>query len=98
MTKYLGLADLSDRWNYTKSGIHKLIKNDNFPKPFAIINRGKVKIFHEDSISEYEKDKPWLFDVDQKINRQKLFCLLQTVKELPLHEQKTLLVSLFGKD
>ena len=36
--KLLGITDLAKRWNYTKQGVHKKLKQDNsFSKPIAYI-------------------------------------------------------------
>lgn len=75
MAKLLSIADICDRWTYTKAGIHKLVKTENFPKPFAIVSRGKVKIFREEDIEVYEKNKPWLFNQEMKKRRQYLFLM-----------------------
>jgi predicted DNA-binding transcriptional regulator AlpA len=72
----LSISDLCDRWNYTKAGIHKLIKEDEFPKPFAVVSRGKIRIFHEEDIRIYEQNKPWLFNQEIKKQRQNLFLIL----------------------
>lgn len=72
----LSISDLCDRWGYTKSGIHKLVKTEEFPKPFAFVSRGKIRIFHEEDIRVYEQNKPWLFDQEIKKQRQNLFLLL----------------------
>ena len=53
----LSIADLCDRWTYSKAGIHKLIKTENFPRPFAIVSRGKVRIFKKEDIEKYEARK-----------------------------------------
>jgi hypothetical protein len=96
----LALADLVDRWTYTRVGIHKLSKRDDFPKPVAVavVNRGRTKIFLVSDIAAYERDKPWLLDENQKSQRQRLFCLLQLMKELPDGQEKQqLLEKLFGR-
>ena len=72
----LSISDLCDRWNYTKAGIHKLVKTKEFPKPYAIVSRGKIRVFHEEDIKIYEQNKPWLFDQKIKKQRQNLFLLL----------------------
>ena len=72
----LSISDLCDRWRYTKSGIHKLVKTEGFPKPFAVVSRGKIRIFHEEDIRIYEQNKPWLFDQEIKKQRQNLFLIL----------------------
>ena len=75
MAKLLSIADLCVRWTYTKAGVHKLVKTEQFPKPFAIVSRGKVKIYREEDIELYEKNKPWLFNQEMKKRRQYLFLV-----------------------
>lgn len=94
--KLFAIADLCARWNYTKSGIHKLTKSKNFPKPIAEVCKGRMKIFSEADICAYEKDKPWLFDERQKHRRQSLFVQLQTAKKSD--QPNEVLQRLFGKD
>jgi hypothetical protein len=96
LMKLLSIADLSDRWHYTKAGIHLLIQRPDFPKPFATVNRGRIKIFTENDIEAYELDKPWLFDENQKRQRQRLFCLLKNVEENP-KAKDALLKKCFGE-
>ena len=72
----LSITDLCYRWNYTKSGIHKLVKTDEFPKAFAIVSRGRIRIFKEEDIKIYEQNRPWLFDQEIKKQRQNLFLIL----------------------
>lgn len=92
--KLLAIADLCDRWNYTKPGIHKLAKSKDFPAPIAIICKGRIKVFREEDIQDYEKTRPWLFDESQKIQRQKLYACFQLVKG---EDPEKLLKKLFGK-
>ena len=52
---FLGLGDLRKIWNYTRQGINLRIKQDNdFPKPYTIINNGKTKIWLLSDIVDYE--------------------------------------------
>jgi hypothetical protein len=78
--KLLSITDLCDRWTYSKAGIHKLARTDSFPKPFAIVSKGKVRIFKEEDIERYEKNKPWLFNQEMKRRRQNLFLILSGSK------------------
>lgn len=94
--KLLGISDLCERWCYTKSGIHKLVKSKNFPPPIDTICRGRIKIFREEDILDYEKNKPWLFDENQKVQRQKLYARLQLVKEDDNPNER--LKKIFGKN
>jgi hypothetical protein len=67
----LSIADLKERWCYTKAGIHKLASLEDFPKPIAKVNKGKLSIFTKDDIQAYEKDKPWLFNQSLKLSKQR---------------------------
>lgn len=63
----LGIKDLANRWNYTTCGIYKKMKNDpTFPKPIAIINSNKVRIFAEEDIVKYESNHKELTDKNYK--------------------------------
>lgn len=77
----LALADIQERWNYTKSGIHKLLKREDFPKPIAKVCKGRIKIYLKEDIEKYEKGKEWLFDDEQKKRRQILFLKLSQAKQ-----------------
>jgi predicted DNA-binding transcriptional regulator AlpA len=79
--KLLSIADLCERWIYSKAGIHNLIRSNKFPEPCAIVSKGKVRIFKEEDIQAYEKDKPWLFNQEMKMRRQNLFFVLSHIKE-----------------
>jgi hypothetical protein len=79
--KLLSISDLCDRWNYSRQGIHNLTNQDNFPEPFAIVSRGRIKIYSEESIAKYEQGKVWLFDEEAKEKRIKLFALWQQAEE-----------------
>lgn len=74
----LALPDIQERWNYTKAGIHKLSKREDFPKPIAKVCKGRIKIFLKEDIEKYEKGKDWLFEEDKKIRRQVLFLKLSS--------------------
>jgi len=93
----LSFADLQTRWGYTRAGVHKLAKSVHFPAPFAIVSNGKLKVFQEADIEAYEKDKPWLFNEEQKRQRQRLFGLLSLAKANQL-EQKNILEHAFGRN
>lgn len=79
--KLLSIVDLRLRWNYTKGGVYKLVKSQNFPVPFMTVSNGKVKLYCEEAIRAYEQDKPWLFDEARKRLRQNLYAILHKVKE-----------------
>jgi hypothetical protein len=93
--RLLGIADLCVRWSYSKAGVHKLAKSKDFPSPIGIVCKGRIKIFLEEDILSYERTRPWLFDEEQKIRRQKLYAKLQHAKEFPNPE--IILKRLFGE-
>ncbi len=76
----LSIADLKERWCYTKAGIHKLASGEDFPKPIAKVNKGKLSIFTKDDIVAYEKDKPWLFSQSLKVAKQRGYYYCQNTQ------------------
>lgn len=67
---YLGPADLTARWVYTRQGIHKLTRTAGFPAPAFTINKGRTKVWLLADIEAYEKAHPELLSEDVK--QQKL--------------------------
>ena len=65
------IVDLAQRWHYTKAGVHKLAQQENFPLPIAVVCHGRIKLYALLDVQEYEKHKPWLFDVNMKEQRVK---------------------------
>lgn len=94
--KLLSIVDLRSRWSYSKAGVHKLVKAKNFPQPFMTVSQDKVKLFREEDIQAYERDKPWLFDEERKRLRQNLYTIFQKAKSDD-NPQETL-NKLFGQD
>ena len=74
------ISDLCERWNYTKAGIHKLSQKEDFPKPIALVNKGKTKIFSKNDIVAYERDRPWLFSESLKSSRQYGYFYAKRIK------------------
>jgi hypothetical protein len=62
----LSIVDLCARWTYTRAGIYKLVKTAEFPAPTCTVSCGKTKLFAMEDIKNYEKERPWLFDKNQK--------------------------------
>ena len=50
----VGIADLEDRWGYTGPGVHKVTKEEGFPEPYAIINRGRQKVWQLADVEAFE--------------------------------------------
>lgn len=92
----LSIVDLRIRWKYSKGGVYKLVKSSHFPKPFMTVSAGKVKLYKEEEIQAYERDKPWLFDETLKGRRQQLFGLLNQAKDNP-QEREAILKHAFGE-
>ncbi len=94
--KLLSIVDLRVRWNYTKAGVYKLVKSKSFPKPFMTVSDGKLKLYTEEAIQAYERDKPWLFDEALKQRRQQLFGLLKQARDDP-EQREAILKHAFGE-
>lgn len=95
--KLLSIVDLRSRWNYTKGGVYKLAKSQDFPPAFMTVSNGKLKLYEEAAIQAYEQARPWLFDEEQKRQRQRLFSLLSVAKENS-QEQTKILQHAFGNE
>lgn len=67
----LTIADLCYRWEMTRQGIHRKIKvESDFPKPVQFVSNGKIALFLESDIVQYEKKKPWVADRLHRAGRQ----------------------------
>lgn len=64
--EYLGLADLQERWIYTRQGVHKITRSRGFPEPAFTLNRGRVRVWSRFDVEEFERDHPELFNADEK--------------------------------
>lgn len=95
--KLLSILDLADRWNYTRAGIHKLVKKPEFPQPIVRVSRSRIPLFEEADIAGYEQGKPWLFDEEQKRRRQHLYGLLNQAKGKP-EAREAILQQAFGAE
>jgi hypothetical protein len=66
---YIGRTDLQDRgWVYTRQGIDYLIKHPDFPAPAFTLNGGRVLVWDEADIEEFEERNPRLFNERLKID------------------------------
>ena len=63
---FLGIADLQDRWCYTRQGLHKITHSAKFPEPAATINRGRVRMWHVADIEAFEQAHPEVRDPEAK--------------------------------
>jgi hypothetical protein len=54
----LGTGDLVARWVYTRQGIHKLSRRDDFPSPWGIVNQGRTKLWRLEDIEMFEQTHP----------------------------------------
>lgn len=55
---FLGMADLIDRWIYSRQGVHQLTRSAGFPAPAFVINRGRTKGWAEADIVAFEASHP----------------------------------------
>ena len=71
----LGIKDLVKRWNYTRQGVHQKQKQDKtFPTPITKINEGRIQVFLEKDIIEYEQKHRELTDESYKHWHQVKWC------------------------
>jgi len=69
--KVLTVSDLCYRWEMTRQGIHRKIKVEaDFPKPIQFVSNGKIALFLESDICQYEEKKPWVADTLYRADRQ----------------------------
>lgn len=80
---YLGPGDLLKRWSYTRAGIHKLSRKDDFPKLVMVINAGRTKVWARADIEAYEKAHPEVLEAEGGIAKQRgyFLCLLRNKSE-----------------
>jgi hypothetical protein len=71
---YLGLQDLEKRWTaYSRQGVHKLSRRNDFPPPCFALNNGKTKVWTLPDIEASERERPELRDNARKILKVKGF-------------------------
>lgn len=75
MSEFVGIADLEERWGYTRQGVHKLAARTDFPAPFAVVNQGRTRVWRLADIRAYERDRPELGDEAAKLQKQVGFYL-----------------------
>jgi len=57
---YMGMGDLLKQWIYTRRGVEKIMRRDDFPRPAFTINGGRTKVWHTADIAEYTRIHPEL--------------------------------------
>jgi len=67
---FLGMADLVERWTYSRMGVHKATKWEGFPEPAFTINQGRVKVWRLADIEAFEKLHPELTSDHAKSQKQ----------------------------
>lgn len=80
----LGIADLVDRWVYSRQGVHKLVRSADFPNPALAINRGRTKAWRLSDIEAYEQGRPELRDEVMKVRKQVGYYIANCRKEAGL--------------
>lgn len=69
--KVLTVSDLCYRWDMTRQGIHRKINvESDFPTPIQYVSKGKIALFLETDIIQYEEKKPWVADPLYRADRQ----------------------------
>ena len=72
MTVYHSMADLARRWPvYTRRGVYKLTRSDNFPAPAITDGTGRIKLWHAADVATYEAAHPEVSSEDAKRNKIK---------------------------
>ena len=68
---YCGIADIVDRWIYTRQGVRRFTQHPDFPSPAFSINRGRTKVWRLADIEAFEKAHPEVLNEDAKIRKRK---------------------------
>ena len=55
---YVGMGDILKQWIYTRRGVEKLMRREDFPLPAITVNGGRTKIWHTADIAAYEQTHP----------------------------------------
>lgn len=66
---YLRLGDLARRWGYSKQGVQKLAKREDFPAPCFTLNHGKIRIWAVREVEAFERERPELLSEDAKLRK-----------------------------
>lgn len=67
---YCGIADIVERWIYTRQGVHQLIQRADFPSPAFTINRGRTKVWKFVDIVAFEEKNPEVVSERAKIKKK----------------------------
>lgn len=70
MVQFVGMADLVDRWTYSRMGVHKVSKWPDFPEPAFVINKGRVRVWRLSDIEAFEKNHPTLTSEHAKAQKE----------------------------
>jgi hypothetical protein len=68
---YCGIADIVDRWIYTRQGVRRVTQHPTFPAPAFAINKGRTKVWRLADIEAFEKEHPEVLDEEAKVRKQK---------------------------
>lgn len=68
--KLLGVADLAERWHYTRQGIHQFARRTEFPAPVAVVNLGRTRLWAAADIENFERTRPELQSQNAKKQKQ----------------------------
>ena len=68
---YCGIADIVERWIYTRQGVRRFTQHPAFPAPAFAINKGRTKVWRLADIEAFEKEHPEVLDEGAKERKQK---------------------------
>ncbi|WP_449623194.1 hypothetical protein [Robertmurraya sp. Marseille-Q9965] len=72
----LTIADLTDRWDMPRQGIHERKSTSSFPAPIQFVSKGRTALYLESDIESYEKENPWITTPEKRRRRQKFIWSL----------------------
>jgi len=71
LPKVLSVSDLHYRWKMTRQGTNRKINvESNFSVPIQFVSNGKITLFLENDIIQYEKKKTWVADPMYRADHQ----------------------------
>jgi hypothetical protein len=68
--EYVGLVDILRRWIYTRRGVEKMLRRNEFPAPAFAVNAGRTKIWRVADIAAFEITHPEVTSETAKRRKQ----------------------------
>lgn len=74
--KLLSISDLSIRWEMPRQSIHERKEKGNFPKPIQFVSNGRIALYSESDIEDFEREHPWITTPEKRRRRQRFIWSL----------------------